>query len=129
MQSPASYGADRIVFEDKETARVSHLGFSELGFDFTHVAMVDLNNDSIEEVIVKDTQSGSTARHTILGLSDSDASVIGQIDAQKLMLAYDTQNGVRSILAFKDTNNDFEYDIYRWDALGAQYRTIKGGGE
>ena len=46
------------------------------------------------------------------------------------MVAYDEHHGVRSLLGFKDANNDYEYEVYAWNAMKSTYtraRDLKGG--
>ena len=125
--SPAHVlAADSISFINKEDFKNQQLVSLLLEHDFHGIAEVDLNNDSIDEYVLKRDAGGTSQEFQVLALINDTLVPLGNIRAQKLMIAYEENNGVRSILGFKDANNDYEYDIYAWDAMKSRYSNNKG---
>lgn len=120
-----SYAADSVAFVHKNMLPNEPLKTLLSEHDFNQIAEVDLNNDSIDEYILEENTRTSIRNFEILALIDEKLIPLGNIRAQKIMLAYDEQNGVRSILGFKDAKNDYEYDVYAWDAMRSRYSNVK----
>lgn len=117
--------ADSIAFTDKSNLKSETLKTLLSNRDFNQIAEVDLNNDSIDEYVLERDTNEAFREFEVLALINERLIPLANIQAQKLMIAYDEQNGVRSILGFRDANNDYEYDIYAWDALHSRYGNVK----
>ena len=111
----ASYAADNIEFIEKNLFKNSSARDVVSTYDFQEIAAVDLNSDSLDEFILKD------GVFKVLAQSNGKIIEIGEIDAVKIMLSYKHSHGVRDILAFSSADNDFEYDVYRWDIDKLRY--------
>ena len=118
--APVSHAAERIAF-------VSHTDFKNLtvkkflkDYTFSEIAAVDLNEDGIDEFILKQDEL-----FQIIALTDTKGIDLGVIAGRKLMLSYDFAHGVRSILVFQDSDNDYAYRIYQWDPKNSQYHDLK----
>ena len=120
-----SSAADSIAFMDKNDFKDIQIQNLLSEQDFNKIAIVDLNDDSINEYVLERDFKGALRAYELLALIDEQLIPLGIIRAEKLMLAYDQQHGVRSILSFNDANNDYEYEIYVWDAMRSRYSNIK----
>jgi len=115
------YAAESISFIDKNEVDKQQIPSSLSKRNFNQLAEVDLNNDSVAEYILLRDADDSSHAFEVLAMINNRLIPLAKIRAQKLMIAYDENNGVRSILGFKDANNDYEYDIYSWDAMRSKY--------
>ena len=120
-----SYAADSIPFIKKNDFKDTQIKNLLSEQDFNKIAAIDLNEDSIDEYVLERDFKGALRAYELLALIDEQLIPLGIIRAEKLMLAYDQQHGVRSILSFKDANNDYEYEVYAWDAMRSRYSNIK----
>ena len=91
------------------------------------IAGADLNEDGIPEFIVRPETCGETTGFCpFFVLADMEENVIKLLktEAKKLALAGSYSHGVRNIIAFKNPENDFDYELYIWDPGRSRY-TIK----
>ena len=123
-----SHAADLISFTEKEAFKDIRASRLLASYNFAQIAAIDLNNDSIDEYILSKNSNNLSKEYNVLALTDDGAVSLATISAQKLMLAYDQNAGVRSILGFSDADNDYEYDIYTWDAMRSSFVPAQKGG-
>lgn len=116
-----AYAAEAITFTQDYSAKDKRIKDLISQHAHSKIAVLDLNNDSIDEFIFSKQITANLNQYELMALTDSGAVSLGAITAKKLMLAYDQHNGVRSILGFSDDKNDFNYDVYAWDALNSSY--------
>lgn len=83
---------------------------------------IDLNEDGIDEIVARSQTCEQQCVFNILAYSNSEFISIGKIEAKHIALGRDYNNGVRNILAYKSDINDFEHDLYLWNALDRRYR-------
>ena len=89
-----------------------------------YIAKNDLNGDGIYEYILKQKKCYSNkgkCTFIILAESAGKAILLGKIRAYSLALGDDYSFGVQDILAFSDDNNDYVYDVFKWDPLSKRY--------
>ena len=89
--------------------------------DFTHVSLVDLNNDSFDEVVLRRDASNGLFVYDIFAVFGARLVALSTIEARKLSPSFGEKNGVRNILAYSDSENDFKYQTYVWDAMHSKY--------
>ena len=126
-----SHAADRIDFVDKTSFDHPDILSALSGHSFQQIAAIDLNNDSIDEYILVDMLDGKHHEYQIIAANGRDVTLLGSVRAIKLMAAYDMNHGVRNLLAYDDARNDFEYEVYHWDALASRFisdKTPQSGG-
>ncbi len=88
------------------------------------IAPVDLNEDGLDEFIVHDKNCGkisSPCSFMILSENESSIQKLGDIPARALALGNDHTKGVRSLLAYQSTVNDYNYTVYVWEPNQGQY--------
>ncbi len=124
-----SFALDHLRFEDKNSFQLQKLPPQIHEQSFSSLARFDLNGDHIDEIILQNQINDISNMYQIYGINDKDAILLGKITAQKIMISYDAKYGVRSILQFTNGDNDYDYDIYEWDAVSSQYKAIKRGAE
>lgn len=113
--------ADSVQFTLKNSFKSLSTLRSLEAFTFSAIAEVDLNDDGLKEFILRDDTVMDRPEFRILGMNDGKFFELGTVHAQKLMLSYNRNHGVRSILAFENARNDYEYIIYQWDANRSHY--------
>jgi len=121
MSAPEVYAAERVRFVDKDDfnqASAQSL-LSEKAFDA--VAAVDLNGDDIDEFILETDHTANSKTYNIWASANSGLISLASIQSQNIMISDERVDGVRSILSFSNTNDDFDYDVYEWDISRTQY--------
>lgn len=111
----SAYAADKIEFIAKDAFTDIAARSIVQSHDFAEISAIDLNEDGLDEFILK----GDAFR--IFAQNDGKVVELGTIEAHKLMLSYNRVHGVRSILAFSDASNDYDYDVYQWDINSLKY--------
>lgn len=82
--------------------------------DFT-VAAIDLNDDFIDEFIVKDTSQKKMAIHYIVAYENRKPILIGEFQAQKLLISTKKDYGIKQLILYNNSYNDFSTQTARWD--------------
>lgn len=129
---PASaYASEQLVYRNNYNSLTKSLlskyAQNTLKTDLSalRVALHDLNDDGIDELIVKPencAQANKACDYKILALSGSQILEISSLRARNLVLGNEYNAGIRNLLVFHDTAvNDFEYDVYIWDPARSQY--------
>lgn len=114
--------AESLAFTDKNLIENKDLEKVLSSYEYLQFAPVDLNNDSISEyILITDTLN----EFEIIAIKDDLPVSLGTIDALKLMVSHDQTHGVRSLLVFSDPKNDYDYDVYKWDAINSSYALDK----
>lgn len=88
------------------------------------IAPVDLNEDGLNEFIVHDRNCGkisSPCSFMVLSENESGIRKLGDIPARGLALGNKHTKGVRSLLAYQSTVNDYNYTVYVWEPNQGQY--------
>ena len=126
-----SYAGESIDFIDKSAFKDMRIVRTLSQHSFSQIAAIDLNNDSIDEYILADPLDGMHYQYEIIASIDKGVASLGKLKGTKLMAAYDTHHGVRNLLGFDDVKNDYEYEVYQWDAASSRFvreRDLKVGG-
>ena len=119
--SSAVFAADELTFKAKNSFSNPHTLKNLEIFTFSAFAQVDLNDDGIDELILRNSSSANFSEFHIIGLNNNKVFELGEVTAHKLMISYNRNHGVRSLLAFKNNNNDYDYTVYQWDAETSHY--------
>ena len=87
------------------------------------MAKIDLNHDSINEILVRPSSCHNAGTCTIMVFADQKDRLIllGEIPARHVILGHEYTHGVRHILAFQNNANDFDYALYVWEPERTQY--------
>ncbi|PCI97172.1 MAG: hypothetical protein COB14_09385 [Alphaproteobacteria bacterium] len=88
------------------------------------VAGVDLNNDGIDEHILKQLLCNIQTKqctHLILAEKQEDILLLSKIKAYNLMIGGTSSHGIKDVLAFNNKINDYNFDIYMWSPSQKMY--------
>ena len=117
---PLSFGAK---IGDSSRLALSHYLQRDISDDLL-IAPVDLNEDGLNEFIVHDKNCGKISTpcsFVVLSENESGVQKLGDIPARALALSNQNTKGVRSLLAYQSTVNDYNYTVYVWEPNQGQY--------
>jgi hypothetical protein len=92
------------------------------------IAAADLNQDGIDEFIAKPLNCNKNldlCPHYILAETSKGVISLGTIPAKAILLGQDSYHGIRSLMVFSDTKNDFAYNIFVWNPSTSSFK-LKG---
>ncbi len=83
------------------------------------IAAIDLNNDSIDEFLVKpknlsDCPEKPLCPNQIIAFRDYAPILIGNFDAHKILISDKKTYGIRHIIVYNTPYNDFKSETARW---------------
>ncbi len=92
------------------------------------IAAIDLNNDFIDEYIVTPNSpqfcdKNRLCPYHIIAFAKDDALLIGRFDAHKILISDKKTYGIRNIIVYNDTYNDFQNKTARWNPFSFTYQT------
>lgn len=94
------------------------------------IAATDLNNDGINEFIIRDQACPAPAepcRYVVLGDTEQGIVLLGDFQAREIMLGNSFSHGVRDLLVKDSEGNDFIFGQYVWDAQTSRYTMVNKG--
>lgn len=129
--SPAR-ALETLIYNQKISLSSSVLISKYLGerYDEYDIAQTDLNDDGLNEFIVKPSACGSENDYclfSILAETDTKMLDLGTIVARDIAVDEKRFSGVRSIRAFDNPRNDFKFSLYVWEAPRARYKMLESG--
>lgn len=87
-------------------------------------APADLNNDGLNEFILRD--KNCTSCHFLLVAETGGAIVpLGEATGHTLKIDNTATAGVRSLLVYTNSANDYEYAVYVWEPRSSRYIMAK----
>lgn len=133
--APQAMAAEKIIYSTpphKSLSASDRLGLSEYtqqtlqkSLDEFEIAAIDLNEDGLNEFALKPLECSKTEAlcpHYLIAKTKGRTIIsLGFIEAQSLVLGNAYTQGVRNIMAFNNTTNDFEYSLFLWDPENASY--------
>lgn len=88
-------------------------------------ASTDLNHDGVNEYVAKSTtcnKETSFCSYKIYSILDNKAVLLGLFDARSILISDVEKNGVRQILAYQNTLNDYDHTAYIWSPVHSQFK-------
>jgi len=88
------------------------------------VSGVDLNNDGIDEHILKQRRCNVLTKqctHLILAEKKNEILLLSKIKAYNVMIGGTNSHGIKDVLAFTNEINDYNFDIYMWSPSRKMY--------
>lgn len=91
------------------------------------IAKIDFNNDLIDEYVIKPkgrdkcTQA-NLCTYTLVALQDYNPFKIGEFNAHKLLILDKKTYGIRDIIVYNDSYNDFKNITARWNPFTFSYQ-------
>lgn len=96
----------------------------ETDISLYHIANIDLNNDGIDEHILKRKTcevSKNQCIYSIIAEKDGKIILLSKIRAKNLIIGETSSFGIKDILVFKNEINDYNFDIYMWSPSQKMY--------
>lgn len=96
----------------------------ETDISLYYIADIDLNNDGIDEYILKRKSCESDKSYCIYSIiaeKDNNIILLSKIRAKSIMIGETYSYGIKDILAFKNEINDYNFDIYMWSPSQKMY--------
>ena len=122
MCCTAPSGAHAIDFKPVSSENGLNLPIVRESPSLYHYTKRDLNEDGVDEILLKSERCAPLCRFYVFAQAGVGTPIkIGQFEALKLSLSNRYQNGVRSLLLYKNTQNDFESEEYVWDMQQRRY--------
>ncbi len=118
FQAPVSYKEKQAITLVKKLHTTPRITY--------HIATTDLNNDAIDEYIIKpasarDCQKKPLCQHSIIALQDHAPLLIGQFDAHKILISDKKTYGVRHIIVYNQPHNDFKTATAIWSPFNFRF--------
>ncbi|MFK7839957.1 MAG: hypothetical protein AB8B83_06455 [Bdellovibrionales bacterium] len=120
--------AETPNFVDKSVFKNQSLITNLSSLDFEQISPFDFNEDSLNEYILMDSDQGVFNKYTIIGYHNKRIVQLAEINAARIMISHEMVDGVRSVLGFRNLNNDFDYDLYNWNAPQSRFISNKSDG-
>ncbi len=91
--------------------------------DKIDVARADLNEDGIDEFLVKIAcfPEEKLCDYRILAETGEEITELGAMKAVKIGLGSGYSEGVRNLLAYRNPANDFDHNVYIWKSEAIRY--------
>ncbi|MEZ5919446.1 MAG: hypothetical protein R3D66_05965 [Alphaproteobacteria bacterium] len=117
---PAAYALETLRFQEIDTPRLQSLFQGRQ--DIT-IAPIDLNEDGLDEFIVKPKMCAKECDFTVMAENGNNGQLIalGTLKGRELLPGNAYSHGVRHLLLFDDPNNDYSYSVYVWAAERSRY--------
>lgn len=94
----------------------------ESTLDAYDVAGTDLNDDGLDEFILKSKTCDQKCRFAVVAENNRKIIPLVSIEAANVVLGNEFEHGVRNLLVFENPNNDFDYVLYTWHPLSSTYK-------
>lgn len=106
--------------------RIKSYSFNVLNHDIENleIARIDLNGDGLDEFIARQkncTQTGVCAYHVLAETPDGILP-LGAFEGLNVLLGSEFSHGVRNLMVFKNTVNDYDFSLYTWHPETSAYR-------
>lgn len=123
----SAFAGERLRFQAIETNKENRiLDFAQKKVgqpsNQPEIAKKDLNNDVIDEFIVRYNCGQRSCNHLIIALQELNPIIIGQFDAHKILISQKKTYGIYDLIIYNSQYNDFTNDIARWNPFLFQYK-------
>ena len=128
MITSSATALEKLTYSDQMNARerlVLQSFFKGSSLNDFKIAKVDLNNDGLNEFVIKKGYCEDYRRYCdyyILADTDNDLIPLGHIQAYYLAAGTSGSNNVRDLMVYKNKRNDYAPVIYSWDAKRRSYQ-------
>lgn len=90
------------------------------------IAPIDLNNDAIDEYIIKPASTKYCVRkplcsHQITAFRNRFPLLIGEFDAHKMVISNKKAYGIRHIIVYNVPHNDFKSETATWSPFNFRF--------
>lgn len=112
----------------KETRLLSHIKKTHQLPDIKYnIAPTDLNNDLINEYIIKpaskrNCDENPLCPYYVIALQERDPIILGKFNAHKIVVSSKKTYGVQDIIVYNDLYNDFKTKTATWHPYEFKYK-------
>ncbi|MGH1404871.1 MAG: hypothetical protein ACRBDL_11585 [Alphaproteobacteria bacterium] len=88
------------------------------------IADTDLNKDGIDEYILRRkgcSDRDHSCRHLVFAEKQDTVILLTAINAREIMIATTYSYGIKDIMAFNNSINEYNFDIYMWSPKEKTY--------
>lgn len=122
---PLAFTSDLAVSDRLALSALLEGDIREYSFSY-----VDLNYDGQDEIVAVDHVCKTTPMkmcgYSVFGLGQDQAYILMQEKAWSIAVSDEVAFGVRKLLVFKTTNNQYSSTPYTWNALKSRYTEAEG---
>ncbi len=125
---PSGEAAEILRFKRPETFRENKAieAISQTQDQYL-TAKIDLNNDLIDEYIIKSSNDQTCApnnlcRHVIVAYRKDTPLIIGEFNAHKILILNEKTYGIRDLIVYNNAYNDFKNVTARWNPFNFKYQ-------
>ncbi|MCB1652202.1 MAG: hypothetical protein KDI46_09125 [Alphaproteobacteria bacterium] len=92
--------------------------------DELEIAYIDLNEDGIDEMMLKEKSCTGQKICTISILARAPGKLhsLGKIEGKNVAIAQSYNHGIRDLMVYDDPDNDYKYDLYVWNPQETRYK-------
>lgn len=109
----------RLNFQEPETRREKQaISFSQ---NKGLIAKIDLNNDLIDEYIVRSCDNKSFCNHTIIAFKEFKPLKIGKFQAHKIVISHEKTYGIHDLIVYNQQYNDFAFETAIWNPFSFSF--------
>lgn len=85
------------------------------------IAKADLNNDLIDEYIVRDCEGTDFCQHFIIAFKEFKPIKIGEFNAHKIVVSDKKTYGIQQLIVYNQQYNDFAFNTAIWNPFNFSY--------
>lgn len=94
------------------------------------LAHTDLNNDAIDEYIIKPASIADCSQKPlcpiiVVAFQEHKPILIAQFDAHKILISNKKTYGIRDIIVYNNRYNDFQFQTLNWSPYSFQYESFE----
>lgn len=129
----AAQALEKLIYDADISALTAHKiskheTFNSIALDALDVAKADLNQDGIPELIIREKtclETDEMCDYHVMADTQDSLFVLVSFKAKYLAIGQEKSSGVRNILVFKNQLNDFDYDVYTWNANNKNFERVQ----
>lgn len=117
---PSALAQETLRFAEAKSYREQQI--TKKFSDGALIAKIDLNDDFIDEYILKKQTGKEILKHyTIIALENRKPIIIGKFDAHKLLVDTKKRYGIKHLIIYNNPHNDFQSKTAIWDPYTFSY--------
>ena len=98
--------------------------FTDTDVDSLEISAFDLNDDGIEEYIVRSPSGcaqNERCEYKVLAETPHKLVLLAKLEGLNITVDQNYSHGIRNLRLFDSEMNDFDYKLYVWEPLSTQY--------
>jgi hypothetical protein len=126
----AAYANDLLRFDKPQSYKQQQALKALENQDLSYViANIDLNNDFIDEYVIRPENMASCPKaplcpFTIVAFENRKPIIIGTFDAHKMLVSHQKTYGVRHIIVYNQSHNDYTSAEAAWNPFSYRFELL-----